>query len=120
MTGNKFISVDEVINRFNKQRSFYRNGGITISGGEPLIHQIFCLELAKRCYQNNIHLAIDTSGATFTKANVVFFNKLIKYHPLFIVDIKQINKTKHKKITGCKTQNEVNLIKFLEFNKQKY
>jgi pyruvate formate lyase activating enzyme len=82
MTGNKFISVDTVINKFNKQQSFYRNGGITISGGEPLIHQNFCLELAQKCHQNKIHLAIDTSGATFAKSSIAFFNKIIKYRPL--------------------------------------
>jgi pyruvate formate lyase activating enzyme len=82
MKGNKYISVDEVINKFNRQKSFYKNGGITISGGEPLIHQQFCLALAKKCYKDKIPLTIDTSGATFTKNNISFFQKIIKFKPL--------------------------------------
>jgi pyruvate formate lyase activating enzyme len=65
-----------------KNHGFYRNGGITLSGGEPLIHEKFCLELAKLCNEQNISLALDTSGATFSKSHVIFYRKLIKYRPL--------------------------------------
>ncbi|MDR0985462.1 MAG: pyruvate formate lyase-activating protein [Mycoplasmataceae bacterium] len=109
----KLISVEEVINLYQKNKSFYKNGGITLSGGEPLIHQEFCLELAKQCYLNKISLALDTSGVTF---NERFFKKLIKYKPLFLIDIKHINKNKHQMICGVKEQRELSLIKFLEKN----
>jgi pyruvate formate lyase activating enzyme len=67
---NKLISADEIINKFENNKEFYKNGGITISGGEPLIHKAFCLELAKKCYAKKIHLAFDTSGCTFEKNNL--------------------------------------------------
>jgi pyruvate formate lyase activating enzyme len=76
------ITVDDILERYNRQKSFYQNGGITLSGGEPLIHQKFCLELAKKCYEKKISLALDTSGANFTRINRVFFMKIIKYKPL--------------------------------------
>jgi pyruvate formate lyase activating enzyme len=82
MNSNKSISVDEVIAIYSKNKTFYRNGGITLSGGEPLIHQAFCLGLAEICYKNKISLALDTSGVTFTKQNLSFFNKLSTFHPL--------------------------------------
>jgi pyruvate formate lyase activating enzyme len=65
-----------------KNHSFYRNGGITLSGGEPLIHEKFCLELAKLCSEQKISLAFDTSGATFNKSHLTLYRKLIKYRPL--------------------------------------
>jgi pyruvate formate lyase activating enzyme len=76
------MSVDEVLERYNRQKSFYKNGGITLSGGEPLIHQKFCLELAKKCHEKKISLAFDTAGANFTGINRAFFMKIIKYKPL--------------------------------------
>jgi pyruvate formate lyase activating enzyme len=100
---------------------FYKNnGGITLSGGEPLLHLDFCLELAKKCKTNKINLAFDTSGSTFNSKNLNKFKQLIKFNPLFIVDIKHIDENKHKIITGVQHQNELDLINFLEKNKKKY
>jgi pyruvate formate lyase activating enzyme len=76
------ISPQEVIDKFKKNRKFYRNGGITLSGGEPLIHEAFCLSLAKLCNENKINLALDTSGATFNNKNLKFYKKIIRYKPL--------------------------------------
>jgi pyruvate formate lyase activating enzyme len=114
------ISPQEVIDKFKKNQKFYRNGGITLSGGEPLIHKNFCLSLAKLCYENKINLALDTSGTTFNIKNLKFYKEIIKYKPLWLIDIKHINPKKHKLITGVTTQNEIQLIKFLEKNKQSY
>jgi pyruvate formate lyase activating enzyme len=76
------ITTEEVINKFKRNRSYYRNGGSTLSGGEPLIHQDFCLELARTCLDEGISLALDTSGANFNKGNINYFKQLIKYKPL--------------------------------------
>lgn len=119
-TSSLKITPQAVIDIFKKNQGYYRNGGITLSGGEPLIHQTFCLELAKLCKLNHISLALDTSAVTFNKTNLMFFKSLIKFHPLWIVDIKHINPKKHKLITGTATQNELKLINFLELNKQPY
>jgi pyruvate formate lyase activating enzyme len=62
--------VKEVINKYERNKEFYKNGGITVSGGEPLIHKNFCLELAKQCHLKKIHLIFDTSSCTFIKANL--------------------------------------------------
>jgi pyruvate formate lyase activating enzyme len=63
---------------------------------------------------------LDTSGATFNNKNLIFYNEIIKYHPLWLIDIKHINPNKHKLITGIAIQNELHLINFLEKNKQPY
>lgn len=114
------ISAEEIIKQYNRNKEFYKNGGITISGGEPLLHKDFCLQLAKLCHSQNIHLAFDTSACTFMDANISWFQKIIKYHPYWIIDVKHINKAKHKVITGFSNNREIQLIKFLEKNKQHY
>lgn len=117
---HNLIDVNEVIKKYERNKEFYKNGGITISGGEPLIHKDFCLELAKQCYSKKIHLAFDTSGCNFIKSNIDYFNKLVKYKPYWLIDIKHIDKNKHKVITGYKNTNEIDLIRFLEKHKQHY
>ncbi|MDR1850571.1 MAG: radical SAM protein [Mycoplasmataceae bacterium] len=120
MKYEKTISVKEILELYEKNKKYYKNGGITISGGEPLLHKEFCLAIAKECKSKKIDLAFDTSAATFIKSNLSFYKSLIKYKPYFLVDIKGLNKVDHKKITGVSNTNELDLIKFLELNKIKY
>ena len=64
---------------------FYKNGGITCTGGEPLLQIDFLTELFKRCHEENIHTCLDTSGITFNPSddkNLAKFNELIKYTEL--------------------------------------
>ena len=114
----QYITVDEIIKLYNKSKSFYRSGGITLSGGEPLLHLNFIIKLAAVCKEKNIPLALDTSGTNFSKETEAKYLKICKYNPLWIVDIKHINKTKHKALTGVEEQREINLIKFLDKNNQ--
>jgi pyruvate formate lyase activating enzyme len=78
------------------------------------------MQLAKACYERKISLAFDTSACTFNKNNLLFFKQIIKFKPLFIVDIKALTASKHKKITGVNGLQEIELIKFLENNKLDY
>ncbi|GMO13383.1 MAG: pyruvate formate-lyase-activating protein [Mycoplasmoidaceae bacterium] len=111
------ISVNEVIKQYKKNLVFYKNGGITISGGEPLMHKTFCLQLARKCYKEKISLAIDTSGATFVNSNLPFFKSIVKYFPLWIVDIKSINPKIHQSITRTTDElRELELLKFIDKN----
>lgn len=114
----KTFTVDDIINRYKRQISFYKNGGITLSGGDPLIYLDFCIAMAKRCQEEGISLALDTSGVNFVPANEKKYKEICKYNPLWIVDIKQINPSKHEELVKVKEQREVNLIKFLDKNKQ--
>jgi len=62
-----------------------------------------------------VHTCIDTSGATFTREEPYFskFNELLKYTDLFLLDIKQINDEKHKKLTGHTNANILDLAQYL-------
>ncbi len=115
---SKQITVNEIINLYKKNISFYTNGGITISGGDPLIHIDFIIELAKKCKWNNISLALDTAGVNFCKKTLNKYKKICLYKPLWIVDCKHINKQKHKKLVGIGELREIKLIKFLDINNQ--
>ena len=61
--GEENMSVDEVYNKIMRCEPYFRNnGGVTFSGGEPLLHSEFIIELSKKLKENNIHIALDTAG----------------------------------------------------------
>lgn len=104
----------EIISRVLKYKNYYRNGGLTISGGEPLVQIDFLIELCKLAKMNNIHTAIDTSGCTFNENDTNKFDELIKYVDLFLVDIKHINEEKCIKLTGKTNVNTLNFLTYLD------
>ncbi len=113
--GNE-ITVDEIIEEFNKNRAFYEKGGITVSGGEPLLQIEFLTELFKRCKEENIHTCIDTSGITFKeeKEYIEKTDVLLSYTDLVMLDIKHIESESHEALTGHKNENILAFAKHLE------
>ncbi len=97
------VSVDEILTRYEKNKAFYKNGGITVTGGEPLLQLDFLLELFKRAKQKGIHLAIDTSGITYREAESEYNEKLLlllSLTDLVMLDIKHIDNEAHLDLTG--------------------
>jgi len=92
------ITIDEVIKIIKKDEIFYdeSNGGVTFSGGEPLVQSDFLLELLKECKKSNIHTVVDTCG----EANWSDFEMIQDYVDLFLFDLKLIDNDHHKKYTG--------------------
>ena len=92
--GNEY-TVEEVVAELAKDAVFYEqsNGGVTLSGGEPLSHGEFAVELLKACKAKGWHTAVDTCGfvpqATFEQA--------LPYTDLFLYDIKQLNDEQHRR-----------------------
>ncbi len=101
---------EEVFDEIEKYYNFIKNGGITISGGEPLLQPDFCLELFKLAKNKNLHTALDTAGVVLNDK----IKELIKYTDLVLLDIKSINPTKYKDLT-C--GNLSNTLLFLEYLK---
>ncbi|MBN2853202.1 MAG: glycyl-radical enzyme activating protein [Clostridia bacterium] len=95
----KNMTVEEVMTEIRKDLTFYEdsNGGVTFSGGEPLLQSLFLKELLKKCQSEGIHTAVDTAG------NVPFgsFMHIIDYTDLFLFDLKMMDREKHKKYTGA-------------------
>lgn len=111
---NKLMTTDEVINDFNKYKSFYENGGITISGGEPLMQTPFLIELFKKFKEMGVHTCIDTSAGCFNVKRSDDFKELMKYTDLVLLDIKQFNDDKHKVLVGASNKPVLEFAKFLD------
>ena len=111
------ITVDEVIEEFNKNKPFYKKGGITVTGGEPLLQIDFLTELFKRAKSESIHTCIDTSGIVYNPQNKELTEKLdelLNYTDLVMLDIKHIDTKRHKNITGAGNENILGFAKHLE------
>ena len=92
------MSVSEVMSVVERDAAFYKNsgGGMTVSGGEPLMHPTFTLALAKAAKARGIHTAIETSG--YAKWDVIA--SLISYVDLFLWDVKETDDIRHREYTG--------------------
>ena len=112
---NKEISVEDIIKEYEGVKEFI-SGGITITGGEPLLQIDFITELFKVCKSKNIHTALDTSGITFNPNNTTKIDKLLECTDLVLLDIKHINDEEHIKLTGYSNKN---ILLFAEYLSKK-
>lgn len=113
---NKLMTVDEIMQKYDGVKEFVQSGGITVTGGEPLLQINFVTELFKAAKSKNIHTALDTSGITFNPQNTETIDELLKYTDLVLLDIKHINNEEHKKLTGRSNQN---ILKFAQYLSEK-
>lgn len=111
------ITPEQFIEKALKYKPYWQDyGGITISGGEPLLQIDFLIELAKLAKQNGISFCIDTSGNPFDKDDKDFmmkFNELIQYTDLFLLDLKCIDNQAHKELTGWENKNILDMATYL-------
>ncbi len=117
LTGGREMSADEVISEYKKNSVFYKNGGLTVTGGEPLLQIDFLLELFERAKREGIHTCIDTSGVTFDKSNAEYterLDRLMGMTDLVMLDIKHIDREKHRELTGHSNENILAFARYLE------
>lgn len=118
INSGKQISADEIIKRIERNRSFYRKGGITATGGEPLMQPDFLLELFTKAKQKGIHTCLDTSGVTFTESreSEVFqkIEKIMQVTDLVMLDIKHIEDEPHKDLTSHSNKNILAFARYLD------
>lgn len=110
---NQLMSVDDIINNYKRYKNFYKEGGITVSGGEPLLQTKFLIKLFKRCKEEAIHTAIDTSAACYDVKKSDDFHELMKYTDLVLLDIKHIDDNEHKKLVGSTNKQVLAFAKYL-------
>ena len=95
---NHLTDADTLVNTVRKYRNFIEdNGGVTLSGGEPLYQSAFTLDILKKCKKAGFHTALDTSGVGYDKK---LLDEILKYTDLILLDIKAIDNLNYKKITG--------------------
>lgn len=121
MDGGDEVTADEILKRALRFKPYWgKDGGITISGGEPLLQIDFVIELFKKAKELGINTCIDTAGNPFTKEEPFFskFEELMKYIDLLLLDLKEINPARHKDLTGFDNSNIIEMAKYLsEINK---
>ncbi len=111
LSDGKDIEVDEIVREAKKYKSYmkFSKGGITVSGGEPFMQPEFVKELFKRCKDEGIHTAIDTSGCI----EVDKVKEVLKYTDLVLLDIKSYNDNVFRDLTGISNEKTLNLAKYL-------
>ena len=116
-SGGMEYSAEEVAARALKYKSYFQgDGGVTVSGGEPLAQIDFVCELFKILKQSGVHTALDTSGITFDGGDAASVKKhaeLLKYTDLVLLDIKHIDDERHKALTGHPNKNPLAFAKYL-------
>ena len=113
---NQQMSVSEILEKYDGVKEFVKSGGLTVTGGEPLMQIDFVTELFKAAKAKNIHTALDTSGILFNKGNTAKSDELLKYTDLVLLDIKHINSEEHIKLTGLPNTN---ILEFAQYLSQK-
>ena len=109
--GGTTYSVEELIEKILRYKNYIMpNGGVTISGGEPLLQAKFLIELFTELKKYNIHTCIDTSGSFDLTSDI---KKLIDLTDLFLLDIKCINDEKAKELTGVSNKKELAFAEYL-------
>ena len=121
LNGGEIRTADELLSQALRYKTYWKKGGgITVSGGEPLLQIDFLIEFFKKAKSKGVHVTLDTSGNAFTREEPFFskFNELMKVTDLVMLDIKQIDEEKHKILTGWSNSNILDMAKFLsEINK---
>ena len=93
---SQIISASSLVKKIEKYINYFGdNGGVTFSGGEPLLQPEFLLECLKLCKEKNIHTCVDTAGVGFGD-----YAEILKYTDLVILDIKAVNADEYKELTG--------------------
>lgn len=112
------MDADEIISRYLRNESFYTTGGITATGGEPMVQIDFLTELFTKAKEHGIHTALDTSGIMFpgVDAGEAFekVEKLMKVTDLVMLDIKHIDEDEHQKLTGQSNKRIIEFARYLD------
>lgn len=116
LQGGNERTVAQLLAEYESCREFYKNGGITVTGGEPLMQIDFVTELFEAAKQQGIHTCLDTSGITFNPENRVKFDRLIKSTDLVLLDIKHIEPALHKELTAHDNANILDFARYLSDN----
>ena len=103
------MTPDEAFHEIEKVKGFIKTGGVTVSGGEPLMQAQFVLELFKKCKEHNIHTCVDTNGYLFNDD----IEKVLDLTDLVLLDIKHINPEKYFQLTEAELEPTLQFMNYL-------
>lgn len=114
MNGGEYKSLDDIFEKIMKYKNYiYPNGGVTVTGGEPLLQVKFLIELFEKLKKENIHTCIDTSGMVALTDDI---KKLLSLTDLVLLDIKHIDSEKCKNLVGFNNERELAFARYLSDN----
>ena len=106
----EWMTVDDVMQKIHRDSPFYRNkGGITVSGGDPLVYYEFVAELLKRCHEEGINTVLESELSVPTKN----LKAVTPYVDLYLPDLKIIDEQKHIEATGFSNKLIMENLRFL-------
>lgn len=115
--GGTPYTAEAVLEKMTRNLPFYKTGGLTVSGGEPLVQIDFLIELFSLAKARGIHTCIDTSGVTFDLNNKEYLckvDKLLSLCDLVMLDIKHIDEDEHIKLTGHTNKNILDFASYID------
>ena len=110
------MSADEVLAKALRYREYWgEEGGMTVSGGEPLLQLDFLIELFERAKANGVNTCLDTAAGPFTRNDPWFggFGRLMEVTDLVLLDLKHVDSAAHRDLTGADNANVLDCAKFL-------
>lgn len=115
MKGGEYKTLDDIFEKIKRYKNYMMlsGGGVTVTGGEPLLQVKFLIELFKKLKAEGIHTCIDTSGIVAITDDV---KEVLKYTDLVLLDIKHIDDEKCKKLVGVSNKRELEFAKYLSDN----
>lgn len=114
MTGEKQFAPEEILEKAVKYREYFGDkGGITLTGGEPLLQADFCYEVFKLCHENGINTCLDTSGSILNDS----VKRLLTETDRVLLDIKYTNNDLYMENVGCSINKPLEFLEYL--NQQK-
>lgn len=108
------MTADELLELYEHNKTFYKNGGITATGGEPLLQLSFLTELFEKAKERGIHTCLDTSGIVYRKERQEEFERLFHVTDLVLLDLKHSDPKGHKELTGQEQAPVLEFAKALE------
>lgn len=109
--GGTEYSATKLFKKVERYKEYFGStGGVTVSGGEPLLQAEFVAEFFKICQENGIHTCLDTSGAVFNNS----VKELLNYTDYCLLDIKYSNNEYYRKYVGCEIEKPLSFLKHLD------
>lgn len=114
INGGTYKPLDDIFNKIIRYKNYiYKDGGVTITGGEPLLQPKFLIELFKKLKKEKIHTCIDTSGMVALTSDI---KEVLSLTDLVLLDIKHIDSKKCKDLVGHSNKLELEFAKYLSDN----
>lgn len=114
--GGTIYTAEELLSKALRYRNYWgTEGGVTVSGGEPLLQMDFLLEFFALAKEKGIHTVLDTAGQPFTREEPFFgkLEELMKVTDLLLLDLKEMNPERHRRLTGRENDNILEFARYL-------